>query len=55
MDMKGKQPKPKRTGIFVEFGDEEREMLNVLRKKHFISVARFLRQAIRDLYHKMEL
>lgn len=54
MGMNDKQVIPKRTGIFVELGDEEREMLDVLRCKHFISVARFLRQAIRDLYDKME-
>lgn len=54
MDMKDKQANAKRTGFFVELGADERAMLDVLRRKHFISVARFLRQAIRDLYCKME-
>ena len=53
MAMKGKQAK-KRTGFFVEFAPEEKAMLDVLRQKHFISVARFLRQSVRDFYNKME-
>ena len=40
--------------IGLKIDENERKMVNTLRKKHYINVPAFLRDSIKNLYNKLE-
>jgi len=51
--MRTKRPK-KDKGTFIRLSQDEIDMLEVLRTKHFINVSRMFRESIKNLYDKLE-
>lgn len=45
---------PKDKGIVVRVSREERKMLDVLKDKHFLNISAMFRQAVREIYEKLE-
>ena len=45
---------PKDKGIVVRVSREERKMLDALKSKHFLNISAMFRQAVRDIYNKLE-
>lgn len=44
----------KKNLIAIRIEDDERKMIEVLRKKHFINISELFRKTIREYYEKME-
>jgi hypothetical protein len=53
-NMKAKTKPSEQCGAFFNLSPEERQMMTVLKTKHFINLSALLRQAIRDAYTKYE-
>ena len=52
-----KTPDPidkKDKGTFVRLSQKEMDMLSVLKNKHFINISAMFRQAVKDIYDKLE-
>ena len=45
---------PKDKGIMVKVSREERTMLDTLKSKHFLNISAMFRQAVREIYNKLE-
>lgn len=43
-----------RRGLYVNLNEEEHEMLNKLRKKHFLNISGFVKQCLKDKFDEME-
>jgi len=43
-----------RRGLYVNLNKEEHEMLNELRRKHFLNIAGFIKQCLKDKFDELE-
>ena len=41
-------------GTFVRLSTQEMDMLSILKNKHYINISAMFRQAVKDIYDKLE-